>query len=171
VEADIALRPQRPGEPGEDWVVDSGFDDFGPRAHPVGPRPASLDDNGALVVTVDGKPVGTVSWIWRQWGPNAASRCLVVGAALFAGERGRGVGSAALEQLVDLAFRHTAVNRIEAHTDVLNVPAQRTLEGAGFEREGVVRGAQWRGGTYHDGILYSLLREEWEFRSRPRRGA
>lgn len=162
----VSLRPHRPDEPRPEWVVASEFDDFGPRAYAAGPRPASLDGDGALVVEVDGEAVGTVSWVWQRWGPNAASRCLMVGAALFDGRRGRGTGTRALAQLLDLAFTHTAVNRVEAHTDVLNRPAQKALERAGFTREGVVRGAQWRGGTYHDGALYSLLREEWEHHRR-----
>jgi RimJ/RimL family protein N-acetyltransferase len=62
--------------------------------------------------------------------------------------------------VVELFFRHTTVNRVEAHTDVENVAEQRALEAAGFQREGVTRGAQWRDGTYHDGILYAVLRAD-----------
>ena len=51
--------------------------------------------------------------------------------------------------------------RVEAHTDVENVAEQRALSKAGFTREGVVRGAQWRDGAYRDGLLYSILRAEW----------
>ena len=49
-------------------------------------------------------------------------------------------------------------HRIEAHTDVSNIAEQRALEGAGFTREGLVRGAQWRAGAYRDGYLYAILR-------------
>jgi RimJ/RimL family protein N-acetyltransferase len=47
---------------------------------------------------------------------------------------------------------------VEAHTDVENVAEQRALEAAGFTREGLIRGAQWRDGAYHDGYLYAILR-------------
>jgi len=53
---------------------------------------------------------------------------------------------------------HTSVNRVEAHTDVSNIAEQRALEGAGFTREGLVRGAQWRAGAYRDGYLYAIVR-------------
>jgi len=72
--------------------------------------------------------------------------------------RGRGIGQAAQRELAELFFRHTAVNRVEAHTDVSNIAEQRALERAGFTREGLVRGAQWRAGAYRDGYLYAILR-------------
>ena len=59
-----------------------------------------------------------------------------------------------------LLFRHTATNRVEAHTDVDNTAEQRALEAAGFQREGIIRGAQWRDGAYRDGYLYSILRSD-----------
>jgi RimJ/RimL family protein N-acetyltransferase len=52
------------------------------------------------------------------------------------------------------------VNRIEAQTDVDNVAEQRALEKAGFHREGVARGAQFRAGAYHDLVTYSRLRND-----------
>jgi aminoglycoside 6'-N-acetyltransferase len=50
--------------------------------------------------------------------------------------------------------------RVEAQTDVTNLAEQRALEKAGFTREGVLRKAQWRGGAYHDLVVYSKLRGE-----------
>lgn len=52
------------------------------------------------------------------------------------------------------------MNRIQASTDVTNVAEQRALEKAGFTREGVLRGAQFRDGSWHDLFLYSLLRSD-----------
>lgn len=57
-------------------------------------------------------------------------------------------------------IRHTAVNRVEAHTNVQNLAEQHALEKEGFAREGIVRGAQWRGGAYRRGVLYSRLRRD-----------
>lgn len=149
----VAARDGAPPDP-------DGFDDFGPGRSYREPRPCSLEDQGALVVEVDGQVGGSVSWIWREWGPNSGSRCLMIGVHLDARFRGRGIGSRAPAMLVDLAFRHTTVHRIEAHTDVQNVPAQRALEAIGFTREGVTRAAQWRDGAYRDGILYAILRTD-----------
>jgi RimJ/RimL family protein N-acetyltransferase len=57
-------------------------------------------------------------------------------------------------------FANTTVNRIDANTDVTNIAEQRALEKAGFTREGVLRGAQFRDGSFHDMVLYSILRHE-----------
>jgi RimJ/RimL family protein N-acetyltransferase len=52
------------------------------------------------------------------------------------------------------------VHRIEAATEAGNAAAQRSLEKAGFTREGVMRGVFWRDGAWRDGVLYSLLRTD-----------
>lgn len=80
--------------------------------------------------------------------------------------QGRGIGTEAQRQLVDLMFRHTTTNRVEAHTAIANVAEQRALARAGFTREGVIRGAQWRDGEHRDGYLYSILRDDWRAVSR-----
>lgn len=156
----VHLRPLAAGEYAEPRDPASEFDDFGPRAGYDRPPPCRLDEPGALAVTVEGEPVGTVTWIWRHWGPGQGSRCPMIGIWLEADHRGRGLGTEAQRLLVDLFFRHTPTNRVEAHTDVANVAEQRALEKAGFTREGTTRGAQWRNGRWHDGHLYAILRAD-----------
>lgn len=160
----IALRPLTPGEFTDPRNPAGEFDDFGPRAGYLVPPPSHVDGDGTLAIeTVDigSGPVGTVGWRWNQWGPNAGSRCPMIGIWLTPERRGRGYGTLAQRHLVDLLFRHTTTNRVEAHTDVDNVAEQHALEKAGFTREGIIRGGQWRDGAYRDGVLYSVLREEW----------
>jgi len=157
----ISLRPYTP----EDLPLvpggDSPFDDWGPRRR-TEVQPSSLDAPGGLIVVDEHETVlGSVSWIYMQWGPNASSRNPMIGIWLRPEARGRGVGVEAQAALVGLLFRHTHSNRVEAHTDVDNVAEQRALEKVGFVREGTVRGAQWRDGAYRDGYLYSVLRAEW----------
>ena len=157
----VTLRPQRPSDLALLVGGDTKFDDFGPLAPSPHPAPSRLDDAGALTVVDERDQVaGEISWHWRGWGPNAGSRCLMLGVWLRAEHRGRGLGWAAQRKFVELAFTHTNVNRVEAHTDVDNVAEQRALERAGFTREGLTRGAQWRDGAYHDGYLYAILRSD-----------
>jgi RimJ/RimL family protein N-acetyltransferase len=155
----IVLRPQQPDDLALLTGGDSPFDGFGPRSTPTTVQPSRLDGDGALVV-VDSQigVAGDVSWHWTQWGPNAGSRCPMIGIWLARQARGRGLGRDAQSQLAALFFAHTTTNRVEAHTDVENVAEQRALEAAGFTREGLIRGAQWRDGAYHDGYLYAILR-------------
>lgn len=74
--------------------------------------------------------------------------------------RGRGIGSRAQALLADELLATSDANRVEADTDVENIPEQRPLEKAGFIREGVLRGAQWRNGAWHDQVVYSRLCQE-----------
>jgi len=157
----ISLRAQEPHDLGLLTGGDSPFDDFGPTAVRATPLPPKLDEAGALsVIAEDGEVCGYVSWHWRQWGPTAGSRCPMIGIWLRPDRRGRRIGRTAQALLVDLFFAHTTTNRVEAHTDIDNVPEQRALEAAGFVREGQIRGAQWRAGGYRDGFLYAVLRHD-----------
>jgi len=159
----VTLRPEQP----EDLTLltggESPFDEFGPTNARTSVRPAGLDDAGSLAVLDEhGVVAGDVSWHWVHWGPTRASWCPMIGIWLRPQARGRGIGRAAQRELAKLFFMHTAVNRVEAHTDVDNVAEQRALEVAGFTREGLVRGAQWRAGAYRDGYLYAILRGDIE---------
>lgn len=141
---------------------DAPLDSFGPRAARTAVPGCDLNEPGGLAVVDEaGEVLGNVSWIWQRWGPNVQSRNPMIGIWLAVVGRGRGAGTEAQRQLVDLFFRHTTVNRVEAYTAVENVAEQRALEKAGFTREGVIRGAQWRDGAFRDGILYSVLRVDW----------
>ncbi len=157
---EITLRPLRAGEIRYPAAPDSEFDDFGPRTFPD-PPPCRVDADGHVGIVVGDSVVGSVGWHWVQWGPSEGSRCPMIGIWLRRSARGHGAGTVAQRLVVDLLFRHTTANRIEAHTDVENIAEQRALEKAGFTREGVIRGAQWRNGAYRDGYLYSILRAEW----------
>jgi RimJ/RimL family protein N-acetyltransferase len=157
----VLLRPELPTDLALLTGGESPFDEFGPRSERTVVRPARLADPGALVVLDhDGAVAGDVAWHWVHWGPNEASRCPNIGIWLRPDARGRGIGRAAQRELAELFFAHTTVNRVEAHTDVENTAEQRALEGAGFMREGLIRGAQWRAGAYRDGYLYAMLRRD-----------
>ena len=162
------LRPPRPEE--EDvlarWREEpaSEYEDFRGGATPSrydGVAPVPPSGLGRLVVT-DGDDVllGSVSWHEVTYGPNRGSTALNIGISLRPAARGAGHGSRAQRMLADYLFASFPVHRIEASTDVTNVPEQRALERAGFARECVLRGAQWRSGTWRDLVQYARLRSD-----------
>jgi RimJ/RimL family protein N-acetyltransferase len=156
---DVILRPVSQNELTLLRGGESEFDDWGPRQASSAPPPAQLDgDGGVLMIEADGEVAGHVSWHHQQWGPGTASRNPELGIWLAPSHRGRGIGAIAQSQLAALFFTHTAVNRVQASTDVENIAEQRALERAGFRREGVVRASQWRAGAYHDMCLYAIVR-------------
>ena len=115
-------------------------------------------DKGTLAVVRGKDLLGRTSWVSVEHGPTAACRALNVGITLFPDARGKGAGPQALQALTTYLFATTTVERLEAGTDVGNIPAQRGLEKCGFVREGVMRHAQFRDGRYRDIALYSRLR-------------
>ena len=103
--------------------------------------------------------IGTVSWRQVRYGPTPESAAWNIGISLVPEMRGRGYGSLAQRLVAAYLFATTSVNRIEAGTDVDNLVEQRSLEKAGFIREGVLRGAQYRAGAWHDLVIYSVVRD------------
>ena len=152
----------------DEWNAtrDGGFNDFGPRDRTnrevLAKGPLRNEHNGTLMVEViaNGRAVGTVGWHPVGYGPGPASMCWNIGIDLIPEGRGQGFGSEAQRLLADYLFAATKVNRVEASTDVENLPEQRSLEKAGFIREGVVRGSQFRAGTYHDLVQFARLRSD-----------
>jgi RimJ/RimL family protein N-acetyltransferase len=143
----------------------SEFEDFGPRpavdyADLVARDALVTEEGGVLLVVVDQVAIGSVSWHAVLYGPNPESRAWNIGIALQPGSRGRGYGTTAQRRLAEALFATTPVHRVEASTDVRNVAEQRALEKAGFSREGVLRGAQFRRGGWHDLVSYSRLRPD-----------
>jgi RimJ/RimL family protein N-acetyltransferase len=114
-------------------------------------------DDGRLIVLHGPDAAGHVSWQRVTYGI-PAWWCWNIGIALLPEFRGKGVGTQAQRILAEYLLDVTPAERIEAYTDRDNVQEQRSLEKAGFLREGIIRSAQFRRGRYRDLVLYSMLR-------------
>jgi RimJ/RimL family protein N-acetyltransferase len=115
-----------------------------------------------LAVEAEGKLAGRVDFFEKAWGRPDTSTCWEIAIGLFPELRGRGIGTAAQALLVDYLFEHTRAERIQITTDPENAAELAAAERVGFQVEGRIRRAQWRGGRWHDQVLLSLLRDEWE---------
>jgi RimJ/RimL family protein N-acetyltransferase len=143
------------------------FNDFGLAPSPVDRAalargPLRNERNGELIVEriEDGRPIGAVSWHRVGYGPNEGSAAWNIGISLVPAARGFGYGSEAQRLAADYLFLASGFDRVEASTDVENIAEQRALEKAGFEREGVIRGAQERRGIRHDLVTFARLRSD-----------
>ena len=164
----VRLRPTIPADADllELWATDEYrgmFNDFGMprrRLSEAQAKELGATQGGTLVVEVvaDGRPVGTVSWRTVRYGPNPESIAWNIGIDLIPEARGKGYGGEAQRLLGEHLFATTPANRIEAMTDVENQAEQRALEKAGFSREGMLVGAQYRAGGWHDLVVYALVR-------------
>jgi RimJ/RimL family protein N-acetyltransferase len=75
---------------------------------------------------------------------------------LFVDARGRGAATRSVTALVDDSHAR-GIARVEAHVRLGNIPSERVLERAGFEREGVKRKLLRHGGTRVDATLFAHL--------------
>jgi RimJ/RimL family protein N-acetyltransferase len=125
---------------------------------PLGP-PVGLER--LVIVDASDEAVGEVQWHPVRYGPTRGSVCFNIGISIHSEHRGKGHGTRAQRLLAQHLFAHTAVARIEAGTDVDNFAEQRALEAAGFQREGILRSAQWRAGEWRDMVWYAVVRNDW----------
>lgn len=142
---DLGLDPRRP-------VAEDAFVDGRMRT----------DRRGVFYIErkADGAIVGSIQYNRVSYGPGDDSRAWMIGIGLFSEARGQGIGTEAQRIFADWLFETTDTNRVEASTDIENIAEARSLEKAGFTREGVVRGAQFRDGAFHDLVLFGRLRSD-----------
>jgi len=73
-------------------------------------------------------------------------------------EKGRGVATSAVRQLVEWAFERTELCRLEVVVAAGNLASLRVAERAGATREGLLRARIVLHGEAHDAVMYSFVR-------------
>jgi RimJ/RimL family protein N-acetyltransferase len=125
------------------------------------PSPSTLAEWWAALLDRDtGEVLGAMVWRALPYGESLECTAWNVGIRLLPDARGRGAAHLAGRMLAEYLFDTTDVDRIEANTEVANVPGWKGLERAGFHREGITRGVSVRGGERRDMLLYSLMRSD-----------
>ncbi|MFC7571639.1 GNAT family N-acetyltransferase [Klenkia terrae] len=110
-------------------------------------------DDVEFVVDVEGRAVGTVA----LFGFDAFARHAEAGISLLPGARSRGIGTAALVQLVEFGFTRRNLHRIHLQAIASNTGGLRAYEKAGFVLEGRLREHAWVRGGYEDIVLMGIL--------------
>lgn len=79
-----------------------------------------------------------------------------------AGDRGHGLGSAAMTEISRYLFEEEGAQRVQLSTDVDNPAMRRASERAGFGFEGVLRGFMPTAGGQRDYAMYAMTRDDFE---------
>jgi len=74
---------------------------------------------------------------------------------------GRGIMTRSVSALMEYAFRHMELHRLEIRAAVGNRRSRSIPERLGFVQEGTVRGVEWIRDHYVDHVIYGMLAEEW----------
>ncbi len=109
----------------------------------------------------DGAPIGTISLSQI----NRKHRKARVGIAIFdEASRNRGLGTEAMELLLDYCFYALELHRVELDVFEDNERAIRSYKKCGFVSEGIVRECYVKNGKFVTAILMSILEDEWKKR-------
>lgn len=111
----------------------------------------------AIVSKTDDALVGAVSLR-----VNKASRWAELGYWIGKPYWNNGFGTEAARALVEYGFCELGLNRIQARHMIDNPASGRIMQKVGMTREGTLRQAGFRGGSFHDLVLYAILRDEFE---------
>jgi len=167
----VSLRPRTDADLDLLFEIAADLETWEERS-PQAPRPLTRDrfearlaravdsdapgDPVSLVVDVDGVAVGGASLFEFDF----LARHAEAGINLVAGARGRGIGTAAIVQLVEFGFVRHNLRRIHLQAIASNLAAIRAYEKAGFVIEGRQRQHAWVRGRYEDIVRMGILRSE-----------
>jgi RimJ/RimL family protein N-acetyltransferase len=162
----VVLRPREPGDDevfaglGADpdvvrWIedIDADYDVEHARAFVRRAEAERIAGRAILLAIADARtdePLGECELRIADSGPRTGQ----LGYLLLAHARGRGYAARAVRLLVDFAFGELSMTRVQAFAHPENVPSQRVLERAGFEREGLL--PDYRG-PGEDRFMYAKL--------------
>jgi RimJ/RimL family protein N-acetyltransferase len=117
------------------------------------------DDSFAIFRKGEYVPIGIISLMTISDAHASAELSVILGPPE---DRGRGYGTEAIEALLRYGFETLDLNRIGLSVFEFNEPAVAAYEKLGFREEGRMRKAIKRDDAFHDAILMSILRPEWQ---------
>lgn len=166
----IQLRPVKNSDVDSLWEKHIDIEDRGP-FFPIGVASQSRfhrefqetgfweDDNGMLVIVdEEDRIIGHIEYF-----PTVKYLDeLELSYHIYGSEsRGKGIATEAVILMTRYLFERKNKNRIRLIIHPDNKASQRVAEKAGFQREGVARGAWYNRGKHHDVIVYSALKDEY----------
>lgn len=94
--------------------------------------------------------------------PNENRKFYNLGYWVRVSRQNRGAASEAARILSKAAFEDLPINRIEILVAAENTASQKAAEKSGATREGVLRKRLVIGGTVHDAVIFSFVREDFQ---------
>ena len=118
-----------------------------------------VDDSFAIHVKDEDEPVGVISLMNISDANESAELSVIVG---HPDDRHQGYGTEAIELLLGYAFEELGLNRVGLSAFDFNDEAIAAYEKLGFAVEGRYRQAIKRNSRFHDAILMSIMKGEWQ---------
>ncbi|KAI0104668.1 putative GNAT family acetyltransferase [Nemania sp. FL0031] len=80
--------------------------------------------------------------------------------------QGKGYGGEAIRWSLWWAFQMAGLHRVQIQAFSFNGGAMKLYERLGFKEEGRIRDHMFFAGSWHDGLIYGILEDEWRERER-----
>ncbi len=84
---------------------------------------------------------------------------------IFIGEKecwGKGIATEVTKKIIKAGFSQLKLNRLMLIVSAPNTGGVKAYKKAGFKEEGKLRQASFRDNSYHDKIVMSILKKEWD---------
>ena len=111
-----------------------------------------------ICTLADDRPIGTTGLFEIDLTNGSAGIGIMIGDPA---DQGRGLGTDAMEALLDFGFGELRLERMWLDVYDFNPRGERSYEKAGFVREGTLRHAVYRRRRFHDVHRMAILRSEW----------
>jgi RimJ/RimL family protein N-acetyltransferase len=129
----------------------------------VGSALKESDEGKRLACTVIEKTSGNVAGSTSFGNISKRDRRLEIGWTWLGKDfRGGRLNAEMKYLMMEYTFDYLGFERVESKTDVLNIPARKSLERCGMKEEGILRShTLMTQGRRRDTIYYSVLKDEW----------
>jgi RimJ/RimL family protein N-acetyltransferase len=74
---------------------------------------------------------------------------------------GKGISTEVTKQILEVGFNKLGLNRIMLTVSEPNIGGVKSYLKVGFKQEGILRKASFRDGQFHNKIVMSVLKSEW----------
>ncbi|ESP91444.1 MULTISPECIES: GNAT family N-acetyltransferase [Pseudoalteromonas] len=118
---------------------------------------ATLENNTQMTLGIYWKETGELLGKIMLFSYDKPSKRAEIGFGISRRYWGKGIVSEAGQALVEHAFNHLGLRRIEAEIDPDNISSSKALERLGFEKEGVLKQRWEINGVVSDSAIYGLL--------------
>lgn len=109
------------------------------------------------VILFKGEIVGVAGFNNINW----SNKTAYIGYWLSEEYQGKGIMTKVAKALIDYAFSHLNLNKVEIRAALENEKSRSIPERLGFVNEGSIRQAEWLYDHFVDHIVYGLLADEW----------
>lgn len=110
-----------------------------------------------FLIHFENEPIGLIG----LYQINPSNRFGSIGYWIAEGLQGKGIVLACCCAIMWFGFQKLDLNRIEIKCGINNLKSTRIPERLGFQKEGILRQAEWLNGAFQDLVLYSYLKVNW----------